>query len=349
MSGTRTKSDRRTTGSEKSQYRSIGSVSWARTINPLITQWVDDEGNTRRGWGCTKVSPGCANCYAEKVNRRFGSRTKYNTAEQEPHELVLDLSVFDYVRGFPSIWFVGSQTDIWQERATDQQIDAIVEKCCDYPDHFFVFLTKRAERMSWYFLDADGCPANVWAGVSIESPKYLDRLQWLRNVPTRVRIVSVEPMLKPFVWGYALGCKMPPPDWVIFGGETGSGSRPCDVEAMQRGVEACQRLRIPTYVKSWGANPRLGNGKVPPADWYREPTRQFPWCYDGVTGSIPPARKHAGAAAVERSAGKAVIPLPVLETPAAADEACEAAIVAPVSGTLGLLAGASRDRRDAGV
>lgn len=330
MSGRRTKPDRRTTGSAKSQYRSIGPVSWANTINPLITQWIDENGKTRRGWGCTKVSDGCKNCYAEKVNQRFGTKTRYNVAEQKPHKLVLDLAAFDGVRGKPSIWFVGSQTDIWQERALDEQINAIVDKCTEYPDHFFAFLTKRPERASWYWLDRGDCPPNVWFGTSIESPRYVaDRLKWLDRVPTRVRIVSCEPMLTPIRWAEVLAAPSLAfsVDWMIFGGESGPGSRPCDVEAMQRGVEACQRMRIPTYVKAWGANPRLGDGTVPPVSWYREPVRQFPWCYDGVTGEIPPARKTAETPATERSAAGAVVALPVLDPPGDADEACEAANV----------------------
>lgn len=130
-------------------YRSIGSVNWAATVNPLIA-WVTLPNGTRvKGWSCEMISPGCRNCYAGGINQRFGTGVSYKPGDQRAAqpEHALHLDAFRAVRGPRKLWFVCSQTDLFQDGVPHTMIAEIIGECADLNDHDFAFLTKRPQRM----------------------------------------------------------------------------------------------------------------------------------------------------------------------------------------------------------
>lgn len=254
-------------------------ASW----NPLRARVGD-----RLGWHCEILTPGCEHCYAEALNHRVGTGDDYLKKARRA-EVFLD----EKMLAAPLRWrrprrvFVCSMSDLFGEWVSDEMIErvfGVMERC---PQHTFQVLSKRAERMRSYlrkytpmkasgvFPGRPGPLPNVWLGVSVEDQRRADeRIPSLLDTPAAVRWISAEPLLEPLTLGSWQpegcyidwrrgfdGCEPPIPrlDWVVCGGESGPGARPCDINWLRAIVAQCREAGVPCFVKQLGAHP-YGSG-----------------------------------------------------------------------------------------
>jgi protein gp37 len=179
--------------------------------------------------GCSKVSPGCAHCYAETLSLRFGRSRLPWTPRNALENVQLHPERLDQPRRWrqPRLIFVNSMSDLFHDLVPDDFIRAVFEVMRDTPRHTFQVLTKRPERMADVAgrLYDDGLAAaplpNVWAGTSIENRRFVGRADALRDTPAAVRFVSAEPLLGPV----ADELELAGIDWLIVGGESGPRHR----------------------------------------------------------------------------------------------------------------------------
>jgi protein gp37 len=308
--------------------------------------WATESWNPIRfmnGWMCTKISPGCLNCYAEAMNLRFGNGYEYGELPEGP-KFQLDERVLNQ----PFHWrkprqvFAQSMGDLFHKDIPFEFVTRIFDVMCSWrwpskaaeregdeselidPGHTWNVLTKRPERIpDWLNWVADrwpgdtpfNCemtvrgkiPPHIRIGVSIESEKYLPRINHLLSVPAAVRFVSFEPLLSPIHFpkdvllcareedesspvacipcscgkhwmnqtipeNYRLECL----DWVIVAPETGSQRRRCEPDWIKSIIDQCDAADVPVFVKafpmvdySWntGASGRGGRISHDPAEW----------------------------------------------------------------------------------
>ena len=157
-------------------------------------EWTEQTWNPTTG--CTKVSPGCKNCYAEVMARRLhamGAPGYENEFKLTVHENRLEQPL---LRKKPTTYFVNSMSDLFHEAVSDKFLDRVFSIIETTPHHTYQILTKRAERLPEYFARR-ACPQNVWLGVSVEDKKYgVPRIDHLRKVDAHIRFLSVEPLLE---------------------------------------------------------------------------------------------------------------------------------------------------------
>jgi protein gp37 len=206
--------------------------------------------------GCSKVSPGCAHCYAERMSVRLRAMGQPNyqagfAVATHTHMLELPLR---WKR--PQMIFVNSMSDLFHEEVPDEFIRQVFEVMRRARWHTFQVLTKRAARMGALGTSLDW-PDNVWAGVSVESRRYVSRLDHLRQVPARVRLVSVEPLLGPLGELDLSGI-----GWVIVGGESGPGARPMEATWVTEIKDQCVSARAPFFFKQWGGTNKKRAGRL---------------------------------------------------------------------------------------
>ncbi len=218
-------------------------------------EWTESTWNPVTG--CTKVSAGCVNCYAERMTRRLramGQRNYRNgfRVTTHPHALELPLKWTQ-----PRKIFVNSMSDLFHEDVPDSFIESVFDVMRRAHWHTFQVLTKRSSRLADLGKEL-AWPSNVWAGVSVENAAVLDRVTDLRSLtaPT-VRFLSVEPLLGPLNKLELEGI-----DWVIVGGESGPGARPMDVEWVRPIRDACVAEDVPFFFKQWGGPNRKLTGRV---------------------------------------------------------------------------------------
>lgn len=217
-------------------------------------EWTDSTWNPVTG--CTKVSPGCKNCYAETFAERWRGIPGH------PYEQGFDLRIWPERLSQPLTWkkprhiFVNSMSDLFHEQIPLSFIKEVFQVMGKASWHTFQILTKRAERLA----QAAGklhWPGNVWMGVSIETPQFLWRVDCLRLVPSAVRFISIEPLLGP------MGCMdMENINWVIVGGESGPRARPMDPTWVREIRDQCVKNRIPFFFKQWGGVQKKKNGRI---------------------------------------------------------------------------------------
>jgi protein gp37 len=240
--------------------------------------WTDATWNPVTG--CSKVSPGCAHCYAESLTRRFAKAWGVPdlpwTPENAEENVILHPERLDQPLRWkrPRMVFVNSMSDLFHEEVPDSFIGLIFQTMAMATQHTFQVLTKRPERMRDYLLRSGtgepGVPlSNVWLGTSIENRRYVYRADLLRETPAAVRFISAEPLLGPLVYdegshvgGYEDANPIFSPagwsdrerfdgapldltdiDWLIVGGESGPGHRPMRVEWVRDLRDACLALQ----------------------------------------------------------------------------------------------------------
>jgi protein gp37 len=198
--------------------------------------------------GCTKVSPGCAHCYAETFAERFRGVSGH------PYEQGFDLRTWSERLELPLRWhrprrvFVNSMSDLFHDEVPDmfvRQVFAVMERA-DW--HTFQVLTKRSERLR-EIAPSLPWPPNVWMGVSIENRRFVHRADHLRQVPAAVRFISAEPLLGPLD-----GLMLEAIDWLIVGGESGPRARPMHPTWARRLRDQCREASIAFFFKQWGAH-----------------------------------------------------------------------------------------------
>jgi len=205
---------------------------------------------TQSSWnpvtGCSKISLGCENCYAERMAVRLCAMGRFRYRNGFRVTLHPDMVEVPLGWRVPQMVFVNSMSDLFHHDVPDAFIRDVFSVMCEASQHTFQVLTKRAERLG----ELSSClpwPSNVWMGVTVENADYLWRLERLRLVPARVRFVSLEPLLGPME-----DMSLDGVDWVIAGGESGPGSRPMAAEWVRSIRDLCVREGVPFFFKQWG-------------------------------------------------------------------------------------------------
>lgn len=216
-------------------------------------EWTDVTWNPFVGeagrWHCVKVSPGCARCYAERINLRFKG-PRYAEGEDVSR---LDVRTLDkplrWRADLPRMAFVCSMTDLFLEAHDLVDVARVFEVIRLSQAHTFQVLTKRPERAARFFEEHGPPPPNAWVGVSVENARWArERLPILANIPA-LRFASYEPALGPVNWRpYLDGL-----DWVIVGGESGGGARACRLSWVRTTIAQCRRAGVACFVKQLGA------------------------------------------------------------------------------------------------
>ena len=221
------------------------SIEWTQaTWNPVT--------------GCTKVSPGCAHCYAETFAERFRG------VPGHPYENGFDLQLRADRLELPLTWkrprliFVNSMSDVFHPEVPDDHIASVFDTMRRADWHTFQVLTKRPERAA-ALASRLPWPKNVWMGISVENQRWTCRIDALRTIPAAVRFLSCEPLLGP------LSLDLTDIHWVIAGGESGPRSRAMKPEWAEGIRDQCLEQQVSFFFKQWGAwnceGRRVGKGK----------------------------------------------------------------------------------------
>lgn len=207
-------------------------------------EWTESTWNPVTG--CSKVSPGCLHCYAEKMARRLqamGQVNYRNGFEVTCHEHALELPL---AWKKPQTIFVNSMSDLFHESIPEEFIVRVFDVMRRAHWHQFQILTKRADRLrelaprlTW--------PDNVWMGVTVENQACTKRIAALRETPAKIKFLSVEPLL-----GSITKMDLSGIDWVIVGGESGTGARPMKEEWVLGVKRQCDAVGVPFFFKQWG-------------------------------------------------------------------------------------------------
>ena len=196
--------------------------------------------------GCTKVSAGCKNCYAERFSMRL--QLMGNGRYQNGFRLTLHKDVVDLPRSWRSgrMIFVNSMSDLFHRDVPLEFIQRVFQTMRECPQHVFQILTKRSERLQKLATQIDW-PSNVWIGVSVENAAVLSRVDDLRIVPAAVRFLSCEPLI-----GSLAGIDLRGIHWVIVGGESGPHSRTMSIQWVREIFRECRKQKVPFFFKQWG-------------------------------------------------------------------------------------------------
>lgn len=222
-------------------------------------EWTDATWNPVRG--CTKVSPGCKHCYAERFAERFRG------VPDHPFEQGFDLRLVPEKLDAPLKWrvprriFVNSMSDLFHEAVPTEYIARVGDVMRSAGWHIFQVLTKRPDRMQYLLnnqLRELGLLQNVWWGVSVEDRQYgVPRIELLRHTNASIRFLSVEPLLENLGKLDLSGI-----DWVIVGGESGSHYRPMAAEWAREIRDQCRALKVPFFFKQWGGRAPKQLGRI---------------------------------------------------------------------------------------
>ena len=222
---------------------SASKIEWTNsTFNPVT--------------GCSKVSAGCTNCYAERMARRLQAMgaPKYRNG----FEVTLHPEILDQVRTWrkPRLVFVNSMSDLFHEEVPVDFIRRLFDVMMSVPQHVFQILTKRSERLArlsprlpW--------PDNVWMGVTVESKRFYHRIDDLHGCGAYGKFLSLEPLLGPLPELNLTGI-----DWVIVGGESGPGARPMDRAWVVDIRKQCKAQDVAFFFKQWGGVNKKQSGRL---------------------------------------------------------------------------------------
>lgn len=206
---------------------------------------------TERTWnptaGCTKVSSGCKNCYAETMANRLKAMGVEGYENGFKFNIVPSRLNDPYKRKKPTVYFLNSMSDIFHEEMPEDYLNQIFDVIEDTPHHTYQVLTKRADKMKEYFSKRP-VPKNIWLGVTVDNKRQgLPRIDRLRDIKATVLFLSVEPLLED------LGeMNLTNIDWVIVGGESGPRARPMDKEWVLNIKKQCDDKDIAFFFKQWG-------------------------------------------------------------------------------------------------
>jgi len=223
-------------------------------------EWTDATWNPVTG--CTKVSPGCAHCYAETFAERFRGVAGH------PYEQGFDLKLWPERIEVPLGWkkprriFVNSMSDLFHDEVPDAFIERVFDAMMRAKMHTFQVLTKRARRMA-AFLDRHSSwrlardHPHIWLGTSVENQDCFRRAEVLAEVRAGLRFLSCEPLLGPL----DLTAVLDDIDWVIAGGESGPKARPMDPAWVRAIRDQCLATSTPFHFKQWGGTQKWRNGR----------------------------------------------------------------------------------------
>lgn len=228
-------------------------------------QWTDATWNPSTG--CSKVSPGCKNCYAERLSHRLKmmGNPKYTKGFRFTlHEDALDIPL-KWNR--PRKIFVNSMSDLFHESMPDDFLEKCFEVMTKADWHEYQVLTKRPDRMLEFTKKYGRIPDHIWLGTSVELDLYKHRIDLLRNVPAKVKFVSFEPLLGPLGELNLAGIS-----WAIVGGESGPGFRRIDAEWIREIRKQCKKQNVAFFFKQWGGiRPKSGGRILDGKEWNEYP------------------------------------------------------------------------------
>lgn len=217
-------------------------------------EWTESTWNPVTG--CTKISPGCKNCYAERMAKRLkamGQRNYRNGFEVtlQPHMLELPLKWKK-----PQTIFVNSMSDLFHPDVPLSYIKQVFDVMRRAHWHRFQVLTKRAERLEELSLRLEWT-SNIWMGVSVESKKYVTRIDHLRRTGAHTKFLSLEPLLGPLE-----DLDLSNIDWAIVGGESGFGARPMPARWVTSIRDQCTAAEVAFFFKQWGGVQKKRHGRL---------------------------------------------------------------------------------------
>ncbi len=217
--------------------------------------------------GCTKISPGCKHCYAERMAKRLqqmGQPNYANGFRLTLHERMLELPL-RWKR--PQAIFVNSMSDLFHKDVPDEFIYRVFDVMCRADWHRYQVLTKRPERLLALDTQLPWRP-HIWMGTSVETHRYVTRIDALRQTSAHVKFLSLEPLLGPLPRLNLEGI-----NWVIVGGESGPGARPMDSKWVTDIRSQCQAARVPFFFKQWGGvNKKKAGRELDGQTWDEMPT-----------------------------------------------------------------------------
>lgn len=232
-------------------------------------EWTDESPNPLHvatgGHYCEKISLGCKNCYAERMNRN-----PYFKGNGQPYRIQLDGQhpIMDINTDMISSWarrrkpkkhFVCSMTDMFGQWVPGDYIMRLLGAMSLAPKQTFQLLTKRPEIAQGMIsqwcrvMNRDSLPENIWLGTSAENQAYFQsRLPWLLKTQVQVRFLSLEPLLGPI--RFTKQDLSNDIRWIIIGGESGPHARPLDTQWVRDILEQCRQASIPAFVKQLGSH-----------------------------------------------------------------------------------------------
>ncbi len=216
--------------------------------------------------GCTKISAGCDNCYAERFAERFRG------VKGHPFENGFDLTLRPERLDQPLRWrqgkkiFVNSMSDLFHKGIPRNFVDQVFDTMEKADQHTFQILTKRSSRMRDYInarYSGGAAPGHIWLGASVEDGSKLSRVDHVRKTRAAVGFLSIEPLIGPVD-----GIDLSGIQWVIVGGESGPRSRPMEAAWVRPIRDQCIARGIPFFFKQWGGfRPKSGGRALDGREW----------------------------------------------------------------------------------
>jgi protein gp37 len=230
-------------------------------------EWTESTWNPLTG--CTKISPGCKNCYAERMAKRLkamGQRNYKHGFNLTLHDRALELPMRWRL---PQVIFVNSMSDLFHKDVPPEFILKVFDVMARTPWHQYQVLTKRSKRlreMNRRLPWAD----QIWMGVSVETDKYIQRIDDLCRTEANVKFLSLEPLLGPLP-----NLDLSLIDWVIVGGESGPGSRTMHEDWVLDIRDQCNKAEVPFFFKQWGGvNKKKAGRLLQGRTWSQMPSRR---------------------------------------------------------------------------
>lgn len=207
-------------------------------------EWTDATWNPVTG--CSKISIGCNNCYAERMAKRLKLMGQHRYRNGFQVTLHYDLVERPLRWHKPRRVFVNSMSDLFHDDVPFEFIKSVFETMEECQRHIFQILTKRSKRLLKIF-PLLPWPQNVWMGVTLEHESVIDRLNDLRQIPSKVRFLSCEPLVSSLP-----NLSLEGIHWVIVGGESGPNARPMQLQWVESILYQCKREKVPFFFKQWG-------------------------------------------------------------------------------------------------
>lgn len=219
-----------------------------------LIEWTESTWNPVSG--CTKISPGCKNCYAERMAKRL--KAMGMDSYRNGFKVTLQTQTLEIPLKWkkPQLIFVNSMSDLFHDKVPDDYILQVFDIMNRADWHRYQILTKRPERLiemnnklNW--------ASNIWMGVSVENSDYVNRIDLLRKSSSHVRFLSLEPLIGPLPQMNLKGI-----DWVIVGGESGPGARPMDESWVTDIRDQCSAAGVAFFFKQWGGVNKKKTGRI---------------------------------------------------------------------------------------
>lgn len=234
-----------------------------------LIEWTESTWNPVTG--CTKISNGCLNCYAERMAKRLAGR--YGYPKEKPFQVTLHPERLEQpIRLLRKhVIFVCSMSDFFHSDISENfrlKIMDVIRRC---PQHIFQILTKREEKMLDFSRKIEVWPDNVWVGVTIEAKEYKKRIDYLKEIDASVKFLSCEPLLNDLGMLNLEGI-----NWVIVGGESGFNARQICSEWATNIRDQCLSRNIPYFFKQWGGINKKAAGRfLEGKEWNQMPIEAF--------------------------------------------------------------------------